>query len=40
MEYTLTPLGFLLSKALQPLTAWAFDHQGTVNKARQVFDLR
>lgn len=40
VEYTLTPLGFLLGKALKPLTAWAFEHQGTINTARQVFDQR
>ena len=40
VEYTLTSLGFSLSEVLQPLTAWAFEQQGTVNAARQVFDQR
>jgi len=40
VEYTLTALGFSLGEALQPLTAWAFEQQGTVNAARQVFDQR
>ena len=40
VEYALTPLGFSLGEALQPLTAWAFEQQGTVNAARQVYDQR
>jgi len=40
VEYTLTALGFSLAKALQPLTAWAFEQQGVVNAARQLFDRR
>jgi len=40
VEYTLTALGFSLGKAMQPLTAWAFEQQGVVNAARQVFDGR
>lgn len=40
VSYSLTPLGASLVGPLDALTAWALDHRGAVQSARDEFDAR
>ncbi|MBV9559264.1 MAG: helix-turn-helix transcriptional regulator [Bradyrhizobium sp.] len=40
VEYELTDLGHGLSKPVQALGQWAFDHQPEIERARSRFDER
>ena len=40
VDYALTDLGRSLREPVRALGQWAFEHRGTVERARQVYDTR